>query len=50
MPLTADPPAAVTLDEVRSAARTLEGVAVRTALVEVPALSARAGVPVALKC
>ena len=50
MPLTADPAAAVTLDDVRAAARTLEGVAVRTPLVEAPALSARAGVPVALKC
>jgi threonine dehydratase len=50
MPHTADPSAAVTLDDVRAAARTLEGIAVRTPLVEVPALSARAGVPVALKC
>ena len=50
MPLTADPPAAVTLDDVRAAARTLEGVAVRTPLVEVPALSVLADVPVALKC
>ena len=49
MPLTADPPAAVTLDDVRAAARTLDGVAVRTPLVEVPALSDLAGVPVALK-
>ena len=50
MPLTADPAAAVTLDDVRAAARTVEGVAVRTPLVEVPALAQRAGVPVALKC
>ena len=50
MPLTADPPAAVTLSDVRAAARTLEGVAVRTPLVEVAALSARTGAPVALKC
>ncbi len=50
MPLTADPQAAVTLDDVRAAARILEGVAVRTPLVDVPALGARAGVPVALKC
>jgi threonine dehydratase len=50
MPLTAEPSAAVTLDDVRAAARTLEGVAVRTPLVEVAALSARAGVPVGLKC
>ena len=34
----------------RAAAAALEGVAVRTPLVEVPALSARAGVPVSLKC
>lgn len=50
MTLTADLPAVVTLDDVRAAARTLAGVAVRTPLVEVPALSAKAGVPVALKC
>ena len=50
MPLTADPPAAVTLDDVRAAARTLDGIVVRTPLVEVPALSDLAGVPVALKC
>ena len=50
MPLTAQPAAAVTLEDVRAAARTLDGVAVRTPLVEVPALAARAGVPVALKC
>jgi threonine dehydratase len=50
MPLTADPTAAVTIADVRAAARTLEGVAVRTPLVEVPALSRLAGAPVALKC
>ena len=50
MPLTAQPAAAVTLEDVRAAARTLDGVAVRTPLVEVPVLTARAGVPVALKC
>jgi threonine dehydratase len=50
MPLTADPAAAITLEDVRAAARTLHGVAVRTPLVEVPALTARAGVPVSLKC
>jgi threonine dehydratase len=49
MPLTADA-AAVTVEDVRAAARALEGVAVRTPLIEVPALGARAGVPVALKC
>jgi len=50
MTLTADPAAAVTLEDVRAAARTIEGVAVRTPLIDVPALSDRAGVPVALKC
>jgi threo-3-hydroxy-L-aspartate ammonia-lyase len=50
MAVTADRPAAVTLDDVRAAARVLEGVAVRTPLVEVAALTERAGVPVALKC
>jgi threonine dehydratase len=50
MPLTADPAAGVTLEDVRVAARTLEGVAVRTPLVRVPALTDRAGVPVVLKC
>ena len=41
---------AIGLEELRAAARVLEGVAVRTPLVEVPALSALAGVPVLLKC
>jgi threonine dehydratase len=50
MPLTADPAAGVTLEDVRAAARTLEGVAVRTPLIDVPSLAKRAGVPVALKC
>ena len=50
MRLSADPASRVTLEDVRAAARTLEGVAVRTPLIEVSALSARAGVPVALKC
>ena len=40
----------VTLAEVRAAARALEGVAVRTPLLEVPGLSSLAGAPVALKC
>jgi threonine dehydratase len=43
----ADP---VTLDAVRAAARGLEGVAVRTPMVEIPALSERVGVAVGLKC
>ena len=50
MRLSADPASRVTLEDVRAAARTLEGVAVRTPLIEISALSARAGVPVALKC
>jgi threonine dehydratase len=50
MPLTAGPAAVITLEDVRAAARTLQGVAVRTPLVEVPALTARVGVPVSLKC
>ncbi len=50
MPLTADPTAGVTLEDVRAAARTLEGVAVRTPVIGVSALTDRAGVPVALKC
>ena len=49
MTLSAEP-VAVSFDDVRAAARRLEGVAVRTPLVEVAALSARAGVPVSLKC
>ena len=40
----------VGIEAVRAAARTLEGVAVRTPLVEVPALAAVIGVPVLLKC
>ena len=44
------PGTAVGLEELRAAARVLEGVAVRTPLVEVAALSALAGVPVLLKC
>jgi len=50
MTLSADPAAAVTLADVRAAARTIEGVAVRTPLIDVPALALRAGVRVALKC
>lgn len=40
----------VGIEALRAAARVLEGVVVRTPLVEVPALSALAGVPVLLKC
>ena len=49
------PPAAagttpVSLESLRAAARVLDGVAVRTPLLELPGLAARVGVPVALKC
>jgi len=40
----------VSLAELRAAAKDLEGVAVRTPLVEAPELSRRAGAPVWLKC
>jgi threonine dehydratase len=50
MPLTADRTAAVSLDSLRAAARVLDGVALRTPLIDVPDLGARLGVPVALKC
>ncbi|MGH7508925.1 MAG: threonine ammonia-lyase [Gemmatimonadales bacterium] len=42
--------AAVSLVALRRAAESLEGVAVRTPLLELPSLSARLGVPVAIKC
>jgi threonine dehydratase len=45
-----DPVQAVTLEAVREAARGLEGIAVRTPVVELPTLAARLGVPVGLKC
>jgi threonine dehydratase len=44
------PPATVTLESLRAAARVLDGVAMRTPLQDAPDLSARVGVPVALKC
>jgi threonine dehydratase len=50
MPALSDRTHTVTLDDARAAARRIEGVAVRTPLVELPALTARAGVPVGLKC
>lgn len=40
----------MSLDQLRDAARALEGVVVRTPLVEAPELSRRAGAPVWLKC
>jgi threonine dehydratase len=48
--VTAATEPAVGIEAVRAAARRLEGVAVRTPLIEVPALSAVAGVPVRVKC
>jgi threonine dehydratase len=50
MPTLSDRTETVTLDAVRAAARRLEGVAVRTPIVDLPALSSRVGVPVGLKC
>src|SRR4051812_13452706 len=41
---------AVSLAALRAAARDLEGIAIRTPLLELPALALDAGVPVALKC
>jgi threonine dehydratase len=49
-PLTADSTAPVSLDSLRAAAHVLEGVAVRTPLLDLPDLGARLGIPVALKC
>jgi threonine dehydratase len=43
-------PTRVSLDAIRAAAAILDGVAVRTPVIEAPALSRLAGVPVALKC
>jgi len=50
MPISANPTSPVTLDSIRAAARVLDGVAIRTPLRDAPDLSARVGVPVALKC
>jgi threonine dehydratase len=47
---TVDPTALVSLSALQQAAALLEGVVVRSPLIEVPALSARMGVPVSLKC
>ncbi|MFN2567756.1 MAG: threonine/serine dehydratase [Gemmatimonadaceae bacterium] len=49
MATTVAPPGLVTLDDLEAAARTLRGVAVRTPLLPVDALSDRFGVPVWLK-
>jgi threonine dehydratase len=49
LPASVQPPA-VTLESLRAAARVLDGVALRTPLMDAPDLSARAGVPVGLKC
>ena len=45
-----DPRPTVSLEALRSAAKGLEGIAVRTPLLDAPALSHRLGAPVALKC
>jgi threonine dehydratase len=45
-----DPPPAVSLEALRSAAKGLEGIAVRTPLLAAPALSDLLDLPVALKC
>ena len=45
-----DPAGTVTLAAVREAARALEGIAVRTPIVDLPALADRLGVPVGVKC
>jgi threonine dehydratase len=45
-----DPRPTVSLEALRSAAKGLEGIAVRTPLLDAPALSHRLGLPVALKC
>ena len=56
MPLTAatrsagTPAPTISLETLRAAARVLEGVAVRTPLLDVPDLSVHVGGPVALKC
>src|SRR3954471_5740071 len=42
--------AALSVDALRSAAKALEGVAVQTPLLDIPALARRFGVPVAAKC
>jgi len=47
---SADPTTLVSLPALQQAAALLEGVVVRSPLSEVPALSSRVGVPVALKC
>src|SRR5215216_414580 len=49
LPASVQPPA-VTLESLRAAARVLDGVALRTPLMDAPDLAARAGVPVGLKC
>ena len=45
-----NPRPTVSLEALRSAAKGLEGIAVRTPLLDAPALSDRVGLPVALKC
>ena len=48
--MTAAAEPAVGIEALRDAARVLQGVAARTPLIEVPALSRRTGVPVFVKC
>jgi threonine dehydratase len=48
--VVADPRTTVSLEALRSAAKGLEGIAVRTPLLDAAALSARLALPVALKC
>ncbi len=50
MSVITDPPALVPLEALRAAARGLDGVAVRTPLVDLPSLSRRFGLPIAVKC
>ena len=50
MPALSQPIETISIEAVRAAARALDGVAVRTPMAEIPALSRRVGVPVVLKC
>src|SRR4051794_41241978 len=49
-PPRSEPPVEVTLADLRAAAGRVVGVAVRSALVDLPALGAVAGAPAGLKC
>jgi threonine dehydratase len=50
LPVRPEPSSTVSLQEIRAAAKALEGLVVRTPLHPVPALRQHTGVPVALKC